>query len=87
MFLITSRANDKQNVMELLELKDENENSEVGKERKESVAIFNNQVWVLLQIQEKFVISKSMPWLILRTIDLLTANGIHRLCSECYAYS
>ena len=40
--------------MELLELKDENENSEVGKERKESVAIFNNQVWVKLQIQEKF---------------------------------
>ena len=62
---ITSRANDKQNVMELLELKDENENSEVGKERKESVAIFNNQVWVILQIQEKFVISKSMPLLIL----------------------
>ena len=70
-----------------MELKDENENSEVGKERKESVAIFNNQVWVLLEIQEKFVISKSMPWLILRTIDLLTANGIHRLCSECYEYS
>ena len=42
------RANDKQNVMELLEIKDDDENSEVGKERKESVAIFNNQVWWLL---------------------------------------
>ena len=73
--------------MELLELKDENENSEVGKERKESVAIFNNQVWVKLQIQEKFVISKSMPWFILRTIDLLTANGIYRHCLQFYVYS
>ena len=34
--------------MELLELKDDDENSEVGKERKESLAIFNNQVWWLL---------------------------------------
>ena len=46
--MIPFRANDKQNVMELLEIKDDDENSEVGKERKESVAIFNNQVWWLL---------------------------------------
>ena len=45
--------------MELLEIKDDDENSDVGKERKESVAIFNNQVWWLLRFM-KYKYEKSV---------------------------